>query len=167
VWAIFTSKLGVQMQLTTPYHPQTNGVVERFRHRLKDSLRAWLAGLDWIPPLPWVLLGLRAAPREDSSISAAKLVYGLLLSLPVQFLTAAKPPPTAFVQQLRFSLSCVSDKVHSNQAESTGIQKLQEAAYVLIGAPPMSLALSPAYHGSYRVRAPGARYFVLEVSGKR
>jgi hypothetical protein len=44
--------------------------------RLKDALKARLAGPDWPLHLPWVLLGLRAAPREDSGVSAAELVYG-------------------------------------------------------------------------------------------
>jgi hypothetical protein len=72
------------------------------RHRrLKDALRAWSAGTDWFQHLPWVLLGLRAAPREDSGISAAELVYGCPLSLLGQFLSAAEPSPGSFVSQLQ------------------------------------------------------------------
>jgi hypothetical protein len=40
----FHSQLGIKSQLTTPYHPQANGAVERFHRRLKDALRARLAG---------------------------------------------------------------------------------------------------------------------------
>jgi hypothetical protein len=100
----------VKMRFTTPYHPQSNGAVERFHRRLKDSLRARLVGGDWPDHLPWVLLGLRAAPREDSVVSAAELVYGSPLSLPGQFLTAAKPPPSSFVRQLQSTVPCVADK---------------------------------------------------------
>jgi transposase InsO family protein len=38
VWAAFTRKLGIKSKLTTPYHPQANGAIERFHRRLKDSL---------------------------------------------------------------------------------------------------------------------------------
>jgi hypothetical protein len=38
--------------------------------------------------LPWVLLGLRAAPKEDSAISAAELVFGTKLALPGELLAA-------------------------------------------------------------------------------
>jgi hypothetical protein len=100
VWSALTSKLGIKSQLTSPYHPQLNRAVERFHRRLTDALRARLAGSDWPAHLPWVLLGLRVAPREDSGFSAAKLVYGCALSLPSQFLLGAELPPTDFVRQL-------------------------------------------------------------------
>ncbi len=44
-----------------------------------------MAVADWIQDLPWVLLGLRAAPRDDLGISAAELVYGLCLSQSMVF----------------------------------------------------------------------------------
>jgi hypothetical protein len=52
--------------MTTAYHPQANGLVERTHRQLKDALRARQAGVDWPAHLPWVLLGLRAAPKEVS-----------------------------------------------------------------------------------------------------
>ncbi len=45
VWDSFTQRLGIKSRLTTPYHPQSNGAIERFHRRLKDSLRARLAAL--------------------------------------------------------------------------------------------------------------------------
>jgi hypothetical protein len=93
VWDALTRRLGVKMRFTTAYHPQSNGLVERLHRHLKEALRARLAGADWPQHLPWVLLGLGAAPREDSGISAAELVYGCPLSLPGQFLSAAELPP--------------------------------------------------------------------------
>jgi hypothetical protein len=38
VWDALTHQLGVKMRFTTPYHPQSNGVVERFHRHLKDAL---------------------------------------------------------------------------------------------------------------------------------
>jgi transposase InsO family protein len=100
LWEALTHHLGVKMRFTTPYHPQSNGAVERFHHCLKNSLQAQLASADWPEHLPWVLLGLQVAPREDSGVSVAELVYGSLLSLPGQFLSAAEPPPTSSERQL-------------------------------------------------------------------
>ena len=65
---------------TTAFHPQFNGMVERF-HR-QNSLHARLASSDWFEHLPWVLLGLRTSPREDSATSASEAVYGSVLTLP-------------------------------------------------------------------------------------
>jgi transposase InsO family protein len=76
VWAAFTAKLGIRHTMATAYHPQSNGMVERLHRRLKEALKAKLAAADWPDHLPWVMLGVRATPREDSGISVAELVYG-------------------------------------------------------------------------------------------
>jgi hypothetical protein len=76
VWEALCNKLGVTHTTTTAYHPQSNGLVERAHRQLKEALRSRLAGAAWPGHLPWALLGLRAAPKDDSNISSAELVYG-------------------------------------------------------------------------------------------
>ncbi|GFO39908.1 transposon ty3-g Gag-Pol polyprotein [Plakobranchus ocellatus] len=39
-------------------------MVERFHRTLKAALKARLTGNNWVEELPWVLLGLRTAPRK-------------------------------------------------------------------------------------------------------
>jgi transposase InsO family protein len=57
VWAGLCQRLGISHHSTTAYHPQSNGMMERFHRQLKDALRARLQGQDWVSQLPWVLLG--------------------------------------------------------------------------------------------------------------
>jgi transposase InsO family protein len=66
-WAVFCSKLGTRHVMTTAYHPQANGLVERTHRQLKDALRARQAGVDWPAHLPWVLLGL-GQPLKRSAV---------------------------------------------------------------------------------------------------
>ena len=40
-------------------------MVERAHRQLKDALRAREAGAEWPDHLAWVLMGLRAAPKES------------------------------------------------------------------------------------------------------
>jgi hypothetical protein len=127
VWSTLTSRLGVKSQLTSPYHSQANGAVERFHRWLKDALRARLAGSDWPAHLFWILLGLRVAPREDSGVSAAELVYGCALSLPSQFLSGSELLPAAFVRQLNSSLPCVASEHHEPANDLARARRLQEA----------------------------------------
>ena len=60
-----------------------------------------MAGADWYHHLPWVLLGFRSAPKEDSAVSSAEMVYGSPLTLPGQFLDAPDPPNQEFIQDIR------------------------------------------------------------------
>jgi hypothetical protein len=110
LWSVAMKKLGIKHQMSTAFHPQSNGMVERVHWRLKDALKAKLAGSNWPAHLPWVLLGLRVAPREDSSVSTAELVYGAPLNLPESLVTAAKPPAEFFGQQLRAAVPCVATR---------------------------------------------------------
>ena len=64
LWSEMARSLGTQLHRTTSYHPQANGMVERFHRSLKASLRARLHDGNWIDELPWVLLGLRTATRK-------------------------------------------------------------------------------------------------------
>ena len=97
LWQALCSRLGVQHIHTTAYHPQSNGMVERAHRQLKDTLRARLAGPNWASHLLWVLLSLRAAPKEDSATSSAELLFSTPLTLPGDFLEAGDEPIEATV----------------------------------------------------------------------
>ena len=53
---------------------------------MKASLIARLSGSDWLSELPWILLGIRTAPKEDIGVPSAELVYGSPLTVPGDFL---------------------------------------------------------------------------------
>ena len=97
LWAALCSLLNIQHNQTTAYHPQSNGMVERFHRCLKDALRARSAAANWVDHLPWVLLGLRAAPRENDGSTPAQEVFGTPLILPGQFLDSPEIPHNFFV----------------------------------------------------------------------
>ena len=82
IWDIVCSLLNLTGSRTTSFHPQSNGLVERFHRSLKSSLRAWSAGPDWCDHLPLVMLGLRSVQHDDSGFSAAEaLTMTLSVSL--------------------------------------------------------------------------------------
>ena len=170
VWSALCVLLGVQHNPTTAFHPQSNGLVERFHRRLKDALRARLAGTSWFHHLPWVLLGLRSAPREDSSASAAQAVYGSDLVLPGQFLSAPDPPPQEFLQDLTRTMSGFSPPpVRHNSATVTPSDlpaALLSAEMVLVRRDGPKPPLSPVYDGPYLVLARTSRYFRLQLGDR-
>ena len=66
--------------------------IEHFNRQLKNALKACACGVDWAEHLPWVMLGIGAAPKEDSVVSAAEMVFGSPLTLPGQILTEEDVP---------------------------------------------------------------------------
>ena len=89
MWQCMCRALGVKHMQTTAYHPQSNSMVDCFHRQLKAVLRARCSGADWLEHLPWPLLVLRAVPKEEAGVSAAKATYGHSLVLPSQL----QPPP--------------------------------------------------------------------------
>ena len=73
IWLEVCSVLGISHIQTTSFHPQSNGMIERFQRSLKCALRARMAGSDWVSHLPLVMLGLRTAPKDDSGSLLLKL----------------------------------------------------------------------------------------------
>ena len=63
---------------TTAYHPQTDGLVERFNCTLTDMLakKVERSGQDWDTQFPFVLFAYRASPQESTGESPFFLVHG-------------------------------------------------------------------------------------------
>ncbi|XP_054609991.1 uncharacterized protein LOC129168566 [Dunckerocampus dactyliophorus] len=99
LWGAVAGSLGVKLHRTTAYHPQANGLCERFHRSMKASLRASLCDGDWVDRLPWVLLGLRCAPKEDLRASSTGLVYGQVWRVPADFVSEATVPWSAANQR--------------------------------------------------------------------
>jgi hypothetical protein len=151
---------------TTAYHPQSNGMMERTHGQLKTALRARLAGLRWPEHLPWVLLGLRTAPKEDSGVSAAELVYAAALALPAEFLSAAEPPTTEFLQKLQQVEIPATRPLSYAEVAAKPPAALLQASHVYVrrgGALPPQ---APLYVGPYEVLEKVDKHFLLAVGGR-
>ena len=70
--------LGIKPIRTTPYHPQTDGLVECFNSMLKSMLRKAVdeEGKDWDCLLPYLLFTYREVPQASTGFSPFELVYG-------------------------------------------------------------------------------------------
>ncbi|XP_022162742.1 uncharacterized protein LOC111028413 [Myzus persicae] len=73
-----------------PYHPQANGLVERFHRKLKTAIQAQDTE-NWSLRLPIVLLPLRNTIKPDIGHSPAEMVYGMSLRLPGEMFHPAPP----------------------------------------------------------------------------
>ncbi len=81
-------QLGITAIRTTPYHPQTDGLVERFNQTLKNMLRKFVAdtGRDWDKWLPFVLFAYREVPQASTGFAPFELLYGWQVQGPLDLL---------------------------------------------------------------------------------
>ncbi|KAL1274411.1 hypothetical protein QQF64_027225, partial [Cirrhinus molitorella] len=70
--------LQVKQLRTSVYHPQTDGLVERFNQTLNQMLRRVTAEdrRDWDWMLPYVLFGVREVPQASTGFTPFELLFG-------------------------------------------------------------------------------------------
>ena len=88
IWEQLLKVWGIKAHRTTVYHPEANGLVERFHQWLNESLIAQ-CGDDqeqWLWRLPMTLLAIQTTLKPDVGASPADLVYGEGLALPGEIL---------------------------------------------------------------------------------
>nr|VZI34709.1 unnamed protein product [Spirometra erinaceieuropaei] len=136
-----TSLLGTNRIRTTAYHPQANGLVERFHRQLKTSLMAQPDPSRWSDHLPLVLLSLRSTLKADIGCTAADLVYGTSLRLPGDY-----------VEQLRSVMRKLrATPPRASPANSFIPSDLDKCDFVLVRHDAVRRPLQPPYDGPYKV----------------
>ena len=173
IWSGLCRKLGMSHKLTTAYHPQANGLVERMHRQLKESLRARGCGAAWADHLPWVMLGLRAAPKEASNISSAEAVYGMELRLPGQLDYSSppsqpppsQPPPSQPQPPPDLPQPPIIPVRKRSYAEAARGHPslLEDAAFVYVRRGQKSSTLDSAYTGPFEVLERTAKVYRLRV----
>nr|XP_055062771.1 uncharacterized protein LOC129445823 [Misgurnus anguillicaudatus]XP_055062772.1 uncharacterized protein LOC129445823 [Misgurnus anguillicaudatus] len=95
--------LKVKHNQSSVYHPQSQGVIERFHQTLKSLLRAYCVELsrDWEEGLPWLLLAAREVQQESLGFSPNDLVFGHRVRGPLSVLREGlgeEDPPRNLVE---------------------------------------------------------------------
>jgi len=106
LWSAVAQLLGIQLHRTTAYHPQSKWVNGTFSPTHEGSTAGTAyrpSGPDCVDGLPWVLLGIRTAPKEDIKSSSAELVFGAPLRVSGDFLAtpSGREYSTMILQELR------------------------------------------------------------------
>ncbi|XP_073668194.1 uncharacterized protein [Paramisgurnus dabryanus] len=139
----FTSKLmgqlnrqlGIKAIRTTPYHPQTDGLVERFNQTLKNMLKKFVndTGKDWDKWLPFVLFAYREVPQASTGFSPFELLYGWQVQGPLDLLRKGWEGTTSgaeekgivqYVLEMRDRLERYREEAKENLQEAQKKQKL-------------------------------------------
>lgn len=129
--------LGIEKTRTTPMHPESDGMVERFNRTLGQELAKRCKGKqeDWDKHLPFLLMAYRSAEHETTQYTPAQLMMGRDLRLPID-LMIERPPgdneihetTTHYVRDLRQKLSETHSHVRTNLQLSSQAMKLRKDA---------------------------------------
>ena len=170
LWNTVAESLGTKLHRTTAYHPQANGLCERFHRSMKAALRASLKDGNLVDRLPWVMLGLRTAPKEDLQASSAELVYGQPLRVPGDFVpdttvswSAAQQRATLLDNAKIFAP--VPTSQHSIPRSHIPV-KLHSTGYVFIRQDAHRGPFQRPYDGPFRVIEAGPKTFIVDIGGK-
>jgi hypothetical protein len=168
VWAAVCKRLNIRHCMTTAYHPQANGMVERLHRRLKEALRARLPGEEWLQHLPWVMLGLRTAPREDSAVSAAELALHSKLVLPGELLLPRAAAEADLVRELKSDMTAFSPlPVRAAPPQPAAIpESLRGVLYVYVRRDGYAPPLAAKYDGPFKVLGAGPKFFRIQVGAR-
>lgn len=159
---------------TTSYHPCANGMIERVHRQLKAALMCH--NDSWARALPFVLLGMRSAFKEDLKATAAEMLYGEPLRLPGELLVASPDAKIVedqadFVVQLRHKMSQIRPIPASRHSEPASFifRDLSTASHVFLRDDSVRRALQPPYTGPYEVveRASDGKTLTIVIKGKK
>lgn len=165
-----TELLGVKHLRTTAYHPQANGMVERLHRQLKAAIKCHRSDR-WTDVLPTVLMGIRAAWKEDVQATPAELVYGETLRLPGQFLNnqpGEQRDVSNFVKELRRHFEEVqpTEATHHGRQSPFVFKELGTTEHVFVRHDGPRALLQMPYDGPFPVTSRGEKTFVVHMHGK-
>ncbi|GFX04395.1 retrovirus-related Pol polyprotein from transposon 412 [Trichonephila clavipes] len=99
--------LGIDKTKTTPLHPQSDGMVERFNRTILNNLSLMVSKnqQDWDQKVPLFLLAYRSAVHETTGYSPSQMLFDRDLRLPCDLLFGRPPDtpssPEEYVQNLQ------------------------------------------------------------------
>ena len=123
--------LGTVKTKPTPYHPRSDGLVERFNRTLLAMLALFMSREhdNWDDLLPFMMLAYNTTVHTSTGFTPHRLVFGEECNLPgnlVHRVLRPDPPPRDigdYASWVRQALYEAYDEVHAQQQRATHCQK--------------------------------------------
>ena len=172
LWDSLCNQFEIIRNRTTSYHPQSNGMVERFHRQLKAAIMAHESPNPWTITLPAVLLGVRSAVKERLGRSAAEMIYGTTLRLPgeftKQYTVDANTDLENYSDKLRVAMSRLRlcPPRDTQQHNIFQFKEIATCTHVFLHRIAITPPLTALYDGPYKVVARSGRVIKILVKGK-
>lgn len=169
LFAELVRTLGIAHLRTTPYHPQANGIIERWHRTLKAAILCHNPDR-WTEHLPMILLGLRSAYKEDIKASPAEMVFGTTLKIPSEFFThnTKISTTTDFAINLREAMQNLrpTETTWHGQRGVFVHSDLNTCKQVFVRNDSIRPSLSLPYDGPFEVISRNEKHFKILVNGR-
>jgi hypothetical protein len=180
---------GVDKVFTTAYHPQTDGLVERFNSTLCDMLSMYVSSdqKDWDAALPLVTLAYNTSVHSSTNDTPFFLLFGKDATLPTD-VTLDLPPKAMTPAGAEYRAQLLSNLAEARKAADENLRKARgrqadaynshrrEATYglgdlVWVFTPKPRKGLSPKlqhlWHGPFRIEEHhGLNYKIQSLANK-
>ncbi|GFV07696.1 retrovirus-related Pol polyprotein from transposon 412 [Trichonephila clavipes] len=116
--------LGIDKTKTTPLHPQSDGMVERFNRTILNNLSLMVSKnqQDWDQKVPLFLLAYRSAVHETTGYSPSQMLFGRDLRLPCDLLFGRPPDTTSSPEEYVQNLQARFEDVHNLARERINLR---------------------------------------------
>jgi hypothetical protein len=165
-----TNLLGVHRIHSTSYHPQSNGMIERFHRHLKSAIISHEHS-KWSEILPIVLLGLRTAIKKDLQATTSELVYGTTLRLPLDLISTNSHNQSitpSYISNLISTMQKLNPIAASNHGNYKAYvnPSLNTCTHIFLRIDKIRPPLTPPYSGPHLVKSRTDKNFLIELNGK-
>ena len=167
------NQLGIKQTLSTAYHPESQGSLERWHQTLKSMIKKFCfeSGSDWDESIPFLLFAIRETPQESLGCSPFELLFGRQVRGPLkvvkdQWLQPSSSSSSKTVSEYLTNLKDVLSKVRQFAKENlektqhsmkacfdlkTKVRKFKPGDLVLAYFPIPGSPLQAKYNGPYEV----------------
>ncbi|XP_042858103.1 uncharacterized protein LOC122244300 [Penaeus japonicus] len=164
--------LGIRQYKSTAFHPESQGIVERFHYTLKTMIKSFCleVGSEWDEVIDLLLFSVRESVQESLGFSPFQLIYGHEVRGPLKVLKECwlseeeDVPVSTYVENLKSKLKTAVAIAHKHMGKAQSrmknifdrtkkaeIRSFNEGDLVLALLPLPKKPLRSQYHGPFRV----------------
>ena len=167
----FCTRMGIKHSWTTAYHPQSNGMIERFHRTLKTAIKSHFP-IPWTKSLSTILYGLRTVINEQADYSIAQMVYGTTIKIPADFMCEKENildlDPNHYTKQLISYIKQLKPREvkHHNKENVFIFKDMDTATHMFVRNDKVYKPLETNYLGPFKVCCRTQKTITLDVDGE-